>query len=787
MKSYLDLVPISAKVHRKQNRMSVFCIILAVFLVTVIFGMADMFIRSQIIQAQKEEGNLHLMIRDISDEQAALIAARPEIRHSSWYGVLNYDGSLDYTIGGKNAVLCGSDESFITDMQVDAVTEGSFPKNDQEALVSGNVKAMLDVKIGDPITVHTPDGSDLSFTISGFMKHVPKLMSEDSYGIFLTTDAYRAVYPSGSGREADDCNSVFYIQFANHSRIQQTIADMKRQFGLSEEQVSENTKLLGLLGQSGNSFMLQIYGSAGILFVMVLLAGILMITSSLNSNIAQRTEFFGMIRCIGATPKQIMRLVRREALRWCRFAIPMGVGVGVLVIWVLCAILRFLSPEYFGDMPALAISWPSILSGVGVGILTVLLAARMPAKRASRVSPLAAVTGNANDLQPVRKAANTALLKVDTSLGVHHAKSSRKNFLLVVGSFSLSIILFLSFSVTVDFMNHSFTPLDPWAPDLSVISPDHSCSVDAALLGQVKEHPAVKRVYGRMFAYNVPVTLEDGTAKEAGLISYEETQFAWAEDYMLEGSVDEVKEQTGTGLIVYEPQSSVRVGDTISVDVNGQISEIRIVGMLSESPFYGAANVEEIICSEDTFRQVTRANNYTIIDIQLTKHATDQDVNEIHRLAGTGYTFSDERMGNSSVYGILYSFRLFIYGFLSVIALITIFNIINSTAMSVTARMKQYGAFRAIGLSTKQLAKMIITEALTYAVVGCLCGSVLGLMFNKLLYEKMITFYWGLPWRFPLPELLIILLIVMFSVILAVINPIRKIREMSIVDTINAR
>lgn len=53
MKSYLDYVPISAKAHRKQNRMSVFCIALAVFLVTVIFGMADMFIQSQILKTKR--------------------------------------------------------------------------------------------------------------------------------------------------------------------------------------------------------------------------------------------------------------------------------------------------------------------------------------------------------------------------------------------------------------------------------------------------------------------------------------------------------------------------------------------------------------------------------------------------------------------------------------------------------------------------------------------------------------------------------------------------------------
>ena len=82
MKRYLDLIPISAKIHRKQSRMSVFCIVLAVLLVTTIFGMADMFIRSQILQAQQDNGNFHIGVRDITDDEAALIAKRPGIKLS---------------------------------------------------------------------------------------------------------------------------------------------------------------------------------------------------------------------------------------------------------------------------------------------------------------------------------------------------------------------------------------------------------------------------------------------------------------------------------------------------------------------------------------------------------------------------------------------------------------------------------------------------------------------------------------------------------------------------------
>lgn len=786
MKSYLDLVPISAKVQKRQNRMSVFCIVLAVFLVTVIFGMADMFIRSQIMQARIEDGNWHIAIKNISKEEASMISVRPEVTASSWYGVLNFRGDQGYTLSGKNVAICGSDKSWITEMQTNIIEDGEFPQKDNEAMITENAKTMLGLQIGDQILVNTPDGTSLQFTISGFLKNFSKAMKEDSYAVCLTTNEFRSIYPGVTNGEPTDYNSIYYVQFSIHCNIQNTISDMKSQLGLSEKQVSENTKLLGLLGQSGDSFMMQIYGSAVVLFLLVLLSGVIMITSSLNSNIAQRTEFFGMMRCIGATPKQIMKFVRKEALGWCKSAIPLGITTGIVLIWLLCAVLRCLSPEYFMGMPAFAISLPSIIAGICVGIMTVLFAARSPAKKASRVSPLSAVSGNANDLRPVQKAANTAFFKINTALGIHHAKASKRNLALMVGSFSLSIILFLSFSVTIDFMNHALKPLKPWTPDLSIVSPDNTCSISSDLLEKFQKDSAVKRAYSRMFAYNVPITV-NGKEKKVDLISYEENQFEWAKDYLLEGSLDAAQHENNTGVIVFEQQKTAQVGDTVTLHTENQTADIRIVASLSSSPFNNAPDVGTIICSENTFRQLTGEIDYTIIDLQLYKNATEADVDEIHRSVGTDFTFSDERSGNRSVIGSYYSFGLFIYGFMALIALITIFNIINSIAMSVSARMKQYGAFRAIGLSNGQLIEMIIAEASTYAITGTICGSIIGLMLNKFLYERLVTFHWGEQWSIPFWEIAIIIAIVILSVILAVRGPAKRIRNMSIIDTISAQ
>lgn len=782
MKSYLDLVPISAKVHRKQNRMSIICIVLAVFLVTAIFGMADMFIKGQILQAQQEKGNWHIGIKGISDEDATLISSRPEVATVADYGVLNFRGEQGYTLSGKNVVICGSNESTVTEI-FNTLDEGIFPKNENEALVTNNAKKLLDLDVGEEIAITMPDGNEKTYTISGFMNNVAKLMSEDSYGIFLTTESFRAIYPDSASIDFSDY-TMRYVQFNNTRNIQNNIADIKQQFGLSDEQVLENTTLLGLLGQSNNSFMLQIYATAVILFFLVLIAGVLMIASSMNSNVAQKTEFFGMVRCIGATPKQVMRLVRKEALNWCRFAIPLGVVSGMVLIWILCFILRQLSPEFFGEMPAFGISYPSIVAGIIMGLLTVLLATRSPAKKASKVSPLSAVSGNANDLRPVKKAANTKCFKIDTALGIHHAKASKKNFILMVGSFSISIILFLAFSVTIDFMNHTLTPLQPWTADIAIVSPEDTCSVKAEFIEELQHNPAVKKVYGRMFAYDIPVTV-NGEEKVVDLISYEDMQFDWAEDYVLSGSLEKAQNEKGKGLIVYEPQNDIEVGNSITLNLNGNQSDMEIVGMLSDCPFNNRPEVGKLICSEDTFRELTGEKDYTIIDVQLTNNATEKDVDEIHSLVGSQYTFSDKRMGNSNTRGAYYCFGLFIYGFLVLIALITLFNIINSISMSVAAKMKQYGAFRAIGLSNRQLAKMIVAEASTYAITGTICGSILGIVCNKMLFSKLITYQWGDIWTVPIVELGIIIIVVTIAVSLAVRTPIKKMKGTSIVNTIS--
>ncbi len=787
MKNYLDLVPISAKAHRKTSRMTLFCIILSVFLISGIFGMADMFIRSQIIKTRKTDGDWHIALRGVTDGQAELIKMRPDVKYASRYGVKNFQTDKAYTINGKNVIICGCDPEWLTEMNTGVLKHGTFPESDSEALVTENAWKQLGLQEGGRVTVNTPDGRKLDFSVTGYVIDAIDMLKYDSYAIFLNTSALRTLlFPEKTGDNLEDFNSVLYVQFKGSLRIRNSIESLKNAYGLEDWQVNENIMLLGLLGQSGSSFMLAVYSAALVLAVLVMSAGILMISGSLNSSVRQRTEFFGMMRCIGASKAQVVRFVRREALNWCLFAVPAGILSATAAVWILCAALRHLSPEYFGEMPAFSISLPGAAAGAVIGTATVLFAAFSPAKRASRVSPVVAASGNSSDERPVRKAANTSACKIESALGIHHACASLRGFALIAGSFALSVILFLTFSVTVSFMNHAINRMRPWTPDLSFISSDYSNSVPAALLGEIERSPAVKRAYGRGFLREQPVLI-NGAESETDFMSCEKHQLSWMEDYLIGGAGDTmetVSKTPMTGLALYSENGGIKTGDTVSVKAGDSLFDIKIVGLLSQVPFDFA---QVVVCSEDTFRQISGQADYTEIDVQLKRGASETDVDALRNLAGQNTDFSDQRMDNRNVRGTYYSFSLCIYGFLVLITLIAVFNVINSVSMSVSARMKQYGALRAIGLSSRQLIKMVFSEATAYAAAGCVFGIAIGLPLHYFVFSKLISQRWGDLWSVPFFEIGVISFIMAGAVLLSVCGPVKQISKMSIVENISAQ
>lgn len=178
----------------------------------------------------------------------------------------------------------------------------------------------------------------------------------------------------------------------------------------------------------------------------------------------------------------------------------------------------------------------------------------------------------------------------------------------------------------------------------------------AAVVGESGSGKSTLLNYGRSFTYSLPASF-DGQTAVINLVSYETYQFGWAESALLEGSLEAAERGNGV-LVEYNAFCPVSLGDIMEIETSDGTHQIPVAGLLSYTPFSKVEGEENVICSEALFQKFTGERRYTIIDIQLTRDASDQDVEELRAMTDSNMTFSDQRMSNNEVRGAYYSFSM---------------------------------------------------------------------------------------------------------------------------------
>lgn len=773
MKSYLSLIPISAKVRRRQNRMTILCIVIAVFLVSAIFSVADMMLRTQMNRAAGKDGSWHLQIAGITQSQAEQLAQQPDVVCAGAGAVFNEDGEEDYRLNGKRVVLYGCDAQFLR-VNRSAAFEGTFPEQDGEVLLGKGAARIFGVAIGDSVTLKLPDGQNRTLTVTGIGG-----VDESYYGmqfalvdIYLLQETFEALL-TGQGETLPQ--TVYDLQYTSAAKAAKALPQLRQQYG--EDAVHENLNVMGSAGQSNSTAFRTVYGMAGVLFVLVLLAGVLMISGTMNSNIAQRTRFFGMMRCLGMSKQQVVRFVRMEALNWCRIAVPIGLVLGTFSSWAVCGALRYGIGGEFATTPVFRLSPGGLCAGAVVGVVTVLLAAQAPAKRAAEVSPVAAASGS-EQAAVVHHAANLGSGRTETALGIYHATASKKNWFLITASFALSIVLALGFTVILQFASLLLPSLAPWQADVMYNGYDNELVLPDTIAQQLRRMPGVAHVWGCTGLVHVPASSDRNNVEQVTFCSYDDFMLESSKSMVVKGRMAKTSGADNEVMTMYNKTNPIRVGDTITV--NGV--PLTVVGAFSQGAF---SDDVTIIAPETLFRRVAGEQNYNMIGVQLDRTASDETVLALAAFSSDQIVVQDLRESNRQDRGTYYAARIVLYGFLAIIGGISLLNIINSISMSVSARMKQYGILRAIGMDDAQLKRMVSAEAGTYAVSGLVVGIALGLVLNWMLYTRLITHYFGAAWQVPWGCLAVIVVVVLAAVVLAVYTPVRRILMQPITATIS--
>ena len=418
-----------------------------------------------------------------------------------------------------------------------------------------------------------------------------------------------------------------------------------------------------------------------------------------------------------------------------------------------------------------------LICGAAVGLLTVLLAAQTPARRAAKVSPVAAVSGNVDAAKTAFHAAKLQGHRTETALGIHHAVSVRKNWCLMTASFALSILLFFVFSVLLDFATLLMPGMTAYQPDIALNGYANGAVLDRSLVDEIAALPGVTHVYGVSFAA-LDVTAADGTTYVADLCAYDEGMLNGAERDLAKGTMDGVAGDNGKALVLFTRENHFQVGD--SVTIRGQT--LTICGALSQGI---GQDDQTIFCSRETYDRIMGVQPYTGIYVQVAKDVPDETLSVLRGYENADIIVQNIRQSNQANIASYWGVRIGAYCFLVVLALITLVNIVNSISMSVSARTKQYGVLRAIGMDSRQLACMIAAEGFTYAVSGLLVGCALGLVLHHSIYLRLVTHYFGQAWQCPLPEILLASIFALAAAGIAVYAPAKRLCTMPVTEVLS--
>lgn len=770
MNSYLDLVKEYNRIHKKDHKATILCITIAVCLVTAIFSMANVGISAQKVQAIKNFGDYHIAINNPTAYAIATISKRTDIATQGRAQEIDDD-----TFQGKQAFYLAWDTSIIqqlTNLTNIKVSKGRFPERENEIALDETTLKNSNWDIGDSVQVKELNNS--SYTIVGSFPSTQKEVQ--ATGNTLAFISINDMTKLGKTPDPDR----YFIKFKDNASIKNAIKDIQRTCNISDEDYLHNTALLAATGVAVNSSALKFYAAATFLLLLVLAASCIMIANSINLNIMNRTKFFGLLRCLGASKKQIKRMVMTESIQLCFVGIPIGLISGYLLTLTATAVLKYRITDYT-EIPLFQFSLLAICMGIVVGVASVLLSSRVPAKKASEVSPVIAVTGAVSIKEKeIKKEINTKSLPIDVSMGIHHATSNKKSLILMSFSLALSIILFLGFSVFTQMASIGFKAMRPNTADITVTDQKSSNEITQKTIKKIEKISGIKRVYGRMEA-----TFSTNGQKDMQLVSYEKNQFSWAKNNLLSGEINENSLNSTFTALAYKI-SGLSVGDKIELMTANGYETITVAGLLSGTPASASENC--LIVSENIFKNLTAKSTYSDVDIQL-KNAVSSDsvVASIRAMVSSDISLSDNTQSNVNARNMYYTFVIFIYGFLLVITLISLINISNSMNISVTSRTNYYGVMRAVGISVKQLKRMVISEAIVYAGFGCVTGCIIGTFLHRMIYISFITDSYQMEWKAPVALLITIIAITVLMIVISVLGPIKRISNMDIVEAVNAQ
>ena len=634
----------------------------------------------------------------------------------------------------------------------------------------------------------TPNEKSESVIVSkAFMEENPEMMNEIAQG------------REGCGIYDAD------VIMRDSSMVKERISEFVRSIGGNpDDRSAENYVRVApntfLSNNSGGSIMWLVAGVFGVLFMF---CGYLLIYNVFEIAVTNDIRQYGLLRTVGTTSQQIKRLVNRQALYLFLMGTPFGLLFGILLgRSILPAALQMFAADYSGKnievstLPYLGIIVGAILfSG-----LTVYISTRKSVKKASRVSPIEAIRYVEQDTVSIkRKKTNTGA--VIPRMAKANLQRNKRRTVFIVVSLTLSIVLLNSVEEIeqqpgvmneVRLYRNTFEDdhiACDWGPSFSIDNTDKYAYVlpDSLNLGRTED----REDYAALTADNLPLGnvygFSENLLNKMDIIEGESNVSVLKEKLWNGNNVILVSHYNDKGNLSGGADNTyyfgLSVGDTIQFYENGVPTEkftvIAKAAVTSNEMTLtgGGSNIAtdiggpKIYMSENKFKEIYETP--TLYGFFFDVEEQYQQDMENYLMRDTDVSYNSISTLKANVLGIK-NVVLLVGGMIgAVFALVGLINFINLVMTNIVTRRHEFATMQSIGMTNRQLRKMMISESFSYVllagIVGTLVAATLGMTLLRAFVENgptsmMMTFQITL-----LPALIMLILFLALAFIVPVV------------------
>lgn len=729
--------------------------------------------------------------------------------------------------------------------------DGKVPANENEVAVEKDFldkNGMKDAKVGDKIVLtqgqrQLDDGSYV--TGSNFNKDEKFVPSGDEKEYTITAilhtnpaTKYSSVWRGISKDEIKSGDICAYITLAKqNSSAYSTIEAIQNDYKIDDYQANEDVLASYLSGRQ-DGFLVTMLPIVLVVLILIVIASVMLIYNAFGMSLSERVRYLGMLASVGATKSQKRKSIYFEGAILGAIGIPVGILAGILGIGITLKLVghKIISTGMIAgvndsnmQMKTVVPAW-AIIGIILVSIFTIFISAFIPARKASKITPIDAIRQRQEiKVKPKKLKAPKYIKKIfgyEGELAYKNLKRNGKKSRLITVSIALSIVLFIS----CNYFCGMFIQASGYEKNIpyqisTVISLEHKKDLEDALdkmqnvdkyyvdmvnsnysLGKkgnlkdtdIKNLSHYNSSYAKLFE-NGSVTMaihyiddsEFNKLCQNNDIDYNSFYGKNVKCLLLNNlthkqDTSKVFNNSIIGQHIAERDEFVNEGDEpLDFEVGGLVKydknslpcsfvPANVVGVFV--PYSQYVNVIEKGLEPNDVRlaMCIETDEHKEVAENLTTLLNENDF-------GGSYV-SDNVDILETMNTVIFIIQVFVYGFITLISLITIANIINTISANIALRRKEFAMLKSVGTTPKGFSKMVSLESVFYALKAVIFGvpiSVLiSVVLNKMLGESSI------PYHFDIKLYLSVIIVVFVLILITMIYSVRKLKSDNIIEAL---